>query len=308
MPKSLKFSKVRCSNWKDLLDVYRDKCKKKNDWVFRGLTDSRWKLESTLERAALDRLNVHPSKLNHVERGLVRDFQRKAHHYAPSHELPGEDDYLGWLALMRHHTAPSRLMDWTYSFWVAVHFAILDSSPVKEVPRKGKGKKDAVWPVVWALDICNLKDEVERNVPEIKKLRRKNKKAKKRNDHDFDAFKDFDLVKRIIMPGEASKSIDAVYPLNPYRLNARLYHQNGLFLVPCNVRRTFQENLCAIPRVEKCFTKVVIEPRRKLILEVVDHLRRMNISEATLFPGLDGFARSQRNYLHKPWLMNPRGW
>jgi hypothetical protein len=43
---------------------------------------------------------------------LFSAFKKSAHHFAA---VPAEDDYLGWLALMRHHGAPSRLLYWTLS-------------------------------------------------------------------------------------------------------------------------------------------------------------------------------------------------
>jgi FRG domain len=46
---------------------------------------------------------------------LIREFQRKAHHYPAT--VPDLDDTLESLALMRHHGAPTRLLDWIYSFF-----------------------------------------------------------------------------------------------------------------------------------------------------------------------------------------------
>ena len=56
------------------------------------------------------------------EVAIVREFMRRAHHYLP--DVPRDDNWLEWLALMQHHGAPTRLLDWTYSPSVAVHFAL----------------------------------------------------------------------------------------------------------------------------------------------------------------------------------------
>jgi hypothetical protein len=53
---------------------------------------------------------------------LIREFQRKAGLYSKS--PPAWDDTMGWLALMEHYGAPTRLLDWTYSFFAASSFAV----------------------------------------------------------------------------------------------------------------------------------------------------------------------------------------
>jgi hypothetical protein len=59
-------------------------------------------------------------KAPRIESGLLRRFKRQAHHYISN--PPEENDPLEWLALMQHYGAPTRLLDWTYSFFVALYF------------------------------------------------------------------------------------------------------------------------------------------------------------------------------------------
>jgi len=54
--------------------------------------------------------------------------------------------FVEWLALMRHYGAPTRLMDWTWSFYVAVFFAMHDIPPESE---------DNC--AVWALNLDELR-------------------------------------------------------------------------------------------------------------------------------------------------------
>ena len=37
--------------------------------------------------------------------------------------LPDRRDLLAWLSVMQHYDVPTRLLDWTSNFWVAVYFA-----------------------------------------------------------------------------------------------------------------------------------------------------------------------------------------
>src|SRR5436305_12678941 len=77
--------------------------------VFRGLARSSYSHVSSLARLGGD--------FAELERHLVRNFRKYAHR-----EMPGPTTW-DWLSLAQHHGLPTRLLDWTFSPLVALHFA-----------------------------------------------------------------------------------------------------------------------------------------------------------------------------------------
>lgn len=233
-------------------------------WLFRGQRDATWSLESSLER-------IVPSSVNLAAfEGMVLDrFQRVAHHYLPSNRIPS--DRLEWLALMQHHGAVTRLLDWTYSPYVAAFFAI------------ERAESDCA---VWVIGETKVKEAgrlllLEENVNPS-------------------------LLVNLASPKYHAAIFSAcplgVFPVEPYFRNQRLYIQQGLFLLGGDPSQGFTENLLRMKGLDtaQCVVKIVIPYDAKA--DALRDLNRVNVNRATLFPGLDGFAQSLGTYAELAFL------
>src|SRR5690242_4737594 len=100
-------------------------------WSFRGHANANWRLEATLERATTQLVAAIVGTTFHLSQQRLRpgdheketllEFQRGAHQHIQA--TPADDELMDWLALMQHHGAPTRLLDWTRSPYVALYFA-----------------------------------------------------------------------------------------------------------------------------------------------------------------------------------------
>ena len=249
------------SNAEDLLTCLHSPPFDSERWAFRGQTRAEWGLRPGIER--------HANMPQVAEQYIEREFKRRAHHYL--RDLPDDRDDLEWLALMQHYGAPTRLLDWTNSAYIAAFFAAETASSSEPF-------------AVWAIDRESMRSEAQvmlgLNDPD--------------GDNDLGSRKNFRRLYRDVQP-------DGLYltaPVQPYRMNERLTIQQGLFLFPNNPLINFETNLKSLlhyankRRSEqvKWLYKIVAPPEARLGLLRV--LKTLNISSTTLFPGLDGFARS----------------
>src|ERR1700687_5650335 len=91
-------------------------------FAYRGHADTGWDLKPSLLRLSPSADVAH---LLGLEKALAAEFKAQAHLALHFEELPkaGEPD-AAWVALMQHHGAPTRLLDWTLSPFVAAYFAV----------------------------------------------------------------------------------------------------------------------------------------------------------------------------------------
>ncbi len=232
------------------------------EWAFRGQDVVDFPA-SSLERHCKD-LVLTGSRIADLEVKLIRDFARRYHLYAGA-APPPKGYTLEWLSLLRHYGTPTRLVDFSYSFFMACFFALETA------------KGDAT---VWAVDATGLargaKAYISRRLPRGGRLF-----------NEYLAKRDGEPFRAVFM---RSPPIPFVWLANPLRLNERLTIQQGLFLAPGDVTATFEKNMAAIPNHGEYVTKVIIAPaaRQDALLK----LHRMGINTASLYPGLEGFARS----------------
>jgi hypothetical protein len=271
------FGSVRVRNRKEITEFYEACFKSSGQWVFRGQKDCAWGLKSGLERA-VEEFGIDAELTPDLERGLLRRFKRQCFHYVS--DPPQEKDYLEWLALMQHHGAPTRLLDWTYSFFVALYFAI----------EAAQNDQCAVWALNTSWMPNPFRAILERNT---------------------DALQAWELDPGILR-GETFQTlfmrkppIALVGAVTPQRLNARLVIQQGVFLCPGDISRTFEDNLTALLSESESdaktnFIKVTVRFDPGAKREILLHLQNMNMNSATLFPGLDGFARSLKTQMAAP--------
>jgi FRG domain len=228
-----------------------------NTWIFRGQGASCWPLQTSMDRM-FKQYDDNIPKLQ-VEIALIKRFQREAHHYGITNT-----NYLNipeWLSLMQHYGAPTRLLDWTHSPWVALFFAIIE---LKE------NSNAALWIIDW--------NQIDLNT---------NKNILKLYERDYNIISIDDFIKTV-------NSGNGIIKLNSFKQNQRQIIQQGTFLFPTNIEKPFEDNMNKYLRKNKIKK---IELPYSIKSEVIKKLYRMNISYATLYPGIEGFSRSL-NHLH----------
>ena len=260
-------------------------CKKWHDkqnpgqFIFRGLASSGYNLESTFDRTYENRPTLKKIPKWKYEAVMLLNFKRIAHNYVETSNIPKENDILEWMSLLRHYGAPSRLIDFSYSFYNAVYFAI-EGAKIKD--------KEDPEAMVWAIDIDWLSKEA------YNLLKNKNIKSK--------VFQDPEVFNKIVMNGKRKivmnrkrNKRDFVIPINPFRYNRRLHLQQGLFLCPCNIEKTFEQNLLGVPKIDK--NKILkIKLKKHLKNNIINDLKQMNISWETLYGDLQGVALSLNDF------------
>jgi hypothetical protein len=223
--------------------------------AFRGLSDAGYALKS-----GLIRLGGPAEKL---EGHLLRNFRK----YARRDSAP--DSIWDWMALGQHHGLPTRLIDWTYSPYVAMHFA---TAKLEDFGTDG---------VIWSVDFARANELIPEKLKEV---------LREEGSYTFTV----DMLTGVAKsPAEFDRlaADPFVVFFEPPSLDDRIVNQFALFSLMSSP--TAALDVWLNQHSELC-RKIVIPAAVKW--EVRDKLDQANITERVLLPGLDGLSSWLKRY------------
>ncbi len=248
-------TEIRIRSWNELQDVlFADSWnptlqRHRSQSVFRGLSDKNYRLETTLIRLG--------GNYRKLELHLLRNFKKYAHQ-----DIMRRGSIWHWLSMAKHHGLPVRLLDWTYSPFIAMHFATADIN------------KFHVDGAIWRVNYLNA----HRHVPDSLQV------GLDIGAHAFDV----EMLSELI---DSLQSLDTISPTDftiffePPSLDDRIVNQFSLFSMMSNPGAVLDDWL---KENEVIYGKVIIPADLKW--EIRDKLDQANITERVLFPGLDGVS------------------
>jgi hypothetical protein len=256
------------ANWQSALDyLYADSWQPtlrrfRSTLAYRGVARTAQGVTN-----GLTRLGGDPAA---IERHLLRNFIK----YAEQRPDSRHDSVWHWLALAQHHGLPSRLLDWTYSPLVALHFVTEVASAFEE---------DGV---VWCIDYHGARALLPAPLKEV--LERESS----------DVFTP-ELLARAVASLEALRDVapdPALLFLEPPSLDQRIVSQYALFSLLTHAEAHLDGWVAQHPQWCR---RIVIPAGIKW--EIRDKLDQANINERVLYPGLDGLCRwLKRYYARRP--------
>jgi hypothetical protein len=198
------------------------------------------------------------------EQHLVRNFRKYAYR-----TFSGEDLIWNWLALGQHHGLPTRLLDWSYSPYVALHFA---TAKLRHFHDDG---------AVWAVDFIKTNQLLPKKLRDV---------LEEEGSNVFTAHMLASVADTLAGFDRLSKDPFVIF-LEPPSVDDRIVNQSALFSLMSSPSAELHNWLEAHPHA---YRRIVIPAALKW--EVRDKLDQANVSERVLFPGLDGLSAWLRRY------------
>ncbi|MDB5241059.1 MAG: hypothetical protein JWP57_1684 [Spirosoma sp.] len=227
--------------------------------AFRGLPDISFTLSTSLMRLGDD--------CSQIEGHLLRNFRKYA-----MRNVAERDSFWYLLSVAQHHGLPTRLMDWTFSPYVALHFV---TAAHERYDRDG---------VVWCIDYKQVHQHLSHDLRALLE------------EEGADVFT-IEMLSNIRSLKEFDALSDTPFALlfEPPSIDDRIINQYALFSVISSPAMSMSSWLEGHPEV---FRQIIIA--KELKWEIRDKLDQANINERVLFPGLDGLSRWLRRQYVPP--------
>lgn len=262
----------RPQSWKDLQEyLFHDTFDQtlnrfRSGYVYRGLNNQDFALQTSLSRLG--------GEYHSLERHILRNFKK----YARSGSRVDTSNW-NWLAIAQHHGLPTRMLDWTYSPYVALHFTTSDLSSFHQ---------DGI------IHVINYVRSNEYLPPVLKNL------IREEGSNTFTAEM-LDSVCSSVFELDKLTDEPFVMFLEPPSIDERIINQYALFSLMSHARSSLADWLMNHPSLQ---FRIIIPAELKW--EIRDKLDQANITERVLFPGLEGLsAWLKRHYSPKSTFIEP---
>jgi hypothetical protein len=273
-------------------------------WIFRGLKSNEYELEPSIERFAKDKWIDWAA----LELLILEEFRSRAAMHIDVRDLT---DDLSWRALMRHHGVPTRLLDFTYSPYVALYFAL----------RERTEREQARPVLIWAIDaeaIVERATAISREADRVDEEETEGRPPKRHavSSHPGDASTDRDELQRQLEGRRrlANKALSTtrrrrynyekrgfVALASPPVENKRSSSQQGVFLLNGAEGLTFKDSLFKMMAGANRKWFRLIQVPAEVLLDVELRLFQVNIHNLSLFPDLEGLGGFIRQKVHLHW-------
>ena len=242
-------------------------------YVYRGMTNVAFPMVTSLRRNCKQLQRT-------LEPAILKNFAK----YAVIEDPGVARSVWRQMILGQHHGLPTRLLDWTQSALVALHFAVSEDD---------LGRMEDHDCMVWRMDIRELHALLPEKYQQVMR------------DYQAEVFS-------VDMLGDAAQSLAqydrdlgerGMVVLEPPSLSARIVNQYSFFsVIPMDMENVEE----FLDRYTENTVKYVID--RRLRWRVRDMLDQLNMSERIVYPGLDGLSRwIARHYYVKEQIEQSRG-
>jgi len=246
-------------------------------FLFRGQSDAKWSLMPKIVRLFKKFPKITIEDALRIEFDSFQFFRQQAHIYLKPEIIPNSDvlsENVEWISLMQHYSAPTRMLDWSTSFNVALYFAVTDE-PLEQNGAMWLFQKEPVE--TWMENKYPYPQEVQQEEYRKKVLTNCREYINFGKNHALPKIVIFDKQRkfeRIVSQGSIFTYSDQLFVDHALLIGNALFDnlQNG----------TLPKNIL--------LTKILISPEAKKYFR--RHLSKLNITASSLFPGIDGIGRA----------------
>lgn len=234
-------------------------------YLYRGLPDKAFELKTSLQRNCGELGST-------LEPKILANFSK----YTATEATVDTNTVWKRMILGQHHGLPTRLLDWTHSPFIALHFAT-------DCNMATLGEKDCV---IWRIDIEELHKLLPQSFKAIMESEGTTLFSADMLSKAAETLQDYDTA----------TNGSSMVILEPPSIDPRIVNQYAFFSV-------IPGQVISIEEFLNTYTSNTVKYiiNKDLKWRIRDFLDEANISERTVYPGLDGICKwLARHYFVKP--------